>query len=419
MHSSEAAAKWVTRWRYQLAKTATRRGIWRLKGGGYLVRARVTDSRTGREYQISKTLRGPNVTLIEALRVQMDLRSRGRERSAGRTPSRTLWSEYAASLFEAKVAEGKLASAASRERWANALSRLVPAFGELYVHDLRHADLVAWRSQVARWIRDGMPSSRKRDLGTNKTVRLSPVTANGWLSILKTICAAMKKHFDLDRDPAEALEYFPRLRTYTREQPNALTAAQVPIFLAKLAELHPNHYAMVFLGMVTGARPSTLRPLRRSGPECDVLWEEGIILLRRSNSRRAEIMDRTKTALDQEIPLPMAAQQALKNHVASLPEGPMRDSMYLFPSLTGGMRTRSVLDKPFAEVLESLNWKMRFTPRGMRRTFQDLARQAEVHDVVTRAISGHQTERMQRHYSTAHREEMRVAVGKVVSLATG
>jgi hypothetical protein len=419
MHSSEATTKWVTRWRYQVAKTATRRGIWKLKGGGYLVRARVTDSRTGREYQISKTLRGPHVTLLEALRVQMELRHRGRERSAERTQSRMLWSEYAASLFEGKVAEGQLKSAASRERWANALSRLVPAFGQLHVDDLRHADLVAWRDQVARWIRDGMPSRRKRDVDTNKTVKLSPVTANGWLSILKTICKAMKKRFDLDRDPAAPLEYFPRPRTYTREQPNALSAKQVPVFLAKLKELHPNHYAMVLLGMVTGARPSTLRPLRRSGPECDVLWDEGALLLRRSNSRRAEIMDRTKTALDQEIPLPVGVQQVLKDHVASLPAGLMRESEYLFPSLTGGMRTRSVLDKPFSEVLDALHWTMRFTPRGMRRTFQDLARQAEVHDVVTRAISGHQTEQMQRHYSTAQREEMRLAVGKVVLLATG
>jgi hypothetical protein len=46
------------------------------------------------------------------------------------------------------------------------------------------------------------------------------------------------------------------------------------------------------------------------------------------------------------------------------------------------------------------------------------ARYAANHDFVTRAISGHQTERMQRHYSTAQREEMRDAVGRVKSLAT-
>jgi hypothetical protein len=36
----------------------------------------------------------------------------------------------------------------------------------------------------------------------------------------------------------------------------------------------------------------------------------------------------------------------------------------------------------------------------MRRTFQDLARTAEIHEVVERSISGHATEAMQRRYST-------------------
>ena len=53
----------------------------------------------------------------------------------------------------------------------------------------------------------------------------------------------------------------------------------------------------------------------------------------------------------------------------------------------------------------------------MRRTFQDLARAAEVKDVVTRAISGHATEAMQRHYSTVNADEMRTSIAKVVSIA--
>ena len=55
----------------------------------------------------------------------------------------------------------------------------------------------------------------------------------------------------------------------------------------------------------------------------------------------------------------------------------------------------------------------------MRRTFQDLARAAQVHDVVTRAISGHSTETMQRHYSTVNGDEMRAGLAKVIDIATG
>jgi hypothetical protein len=419
MHSFEARSHhWVVRWRYEMAAKPARPGIWRLKEGGFFVRARVTDPRTGRELQRTTVVRGKGVSIREALRAQDQLRADAHDRLAGKKRSMPFWSEFAASLFEAKVAESKLRSAASRQRWADTLAVLVPAFGMLYVNELRYADLVDWRDQVARWIRDGMPSRRKRDAGKNRIVPLSPVTANGWISILKGICAAMTKHFELDRDPAAALEYFIAPRTYTREQPNALTAEQARVFLAKMKLLHPQHYAMVFLGFVTGSRPSTLRPLRRSGATPDVLWDERVILLRRSNSLGDEIMDKTKTALDQEIPLPPAAVRVLREHVAALPEGPMKKSEYLFPSLLGGLRARSVLDKPFRDVLKALKWTVQLTPKGMRRTFNDLARRAEVHDVVTRAISGHQTSRMQRHYSTAQREEMREAVGKVISLAT-
>jgi len=39
-------------------------------------------------------------------------------------------------------------------------------------------------------------------------------------------------------------------------------------------------------------------------------------------------------------------------------------------------------------------------------------------DIVTRAISGHATEAMQRHYSTVSESEMRSGLAKVISLAT-
>jgi hypothetical protein len=417
MPSSEAKNRWVRRWRYEMAPTS-RPGIWKLKDGGYFVRVRVTDPRTGRRVQCARAVRGVTVTIWDAMRARDQLRREGHERVEGKIRSLPLWSDYAVSLLEAKVAEGKLSSSKSRERWGNVLTRLIPVFGRLRVDELRTADVVAWRDQVARWIRDGMPSSRKRDEGKHKIVKLSPVTANGWLSILKVICTAMTKHYELARDPAKPVEYFPAPRTYTREQPNALTAAQIPIFVAKMKELHPAHYAMVLLGFGIGARPSTLRPLRRTGPESDVLWDEALVLLRRSNPAGDEIVDQTKTKLDQDIPLPPSLMRVLRVHVAALPPGPMRASIYLFPSTTGGLRSRSVLDKPFRDVLEALGWTIKLTPKGMRRTFNDLARYAHVHDIILRAISGHQTERMQRHYSTAQHEEMRAAVGKVISIAT-
>jgi hypothetical protein len=59
---------------------------------------------------------------------------------------------------------------------------------------------------------------------------------------------------------------------------------------------------------------------------------------------------------------------------------------------------------------------MRFTPRGLRRTFNDLARAAEVESLVTRSISGHLTDRMRQHYSTVTPGEQRESIGRVLRL---
>lgn len=412
MSSSEEARKWVIRWKYEMTAKALRPGIWGLKEGGYFLRTRVIDPRSGKIVEYQRALR--DVTLNQAEREKQRLRCDALERATGRKQAPTLWSSYAASLFQAKINEGKIKSAKTREKWANALARLIPALGHFYVDELRHADLVTWRNEVASWLREGMPSLRQRDQGKNKRVKLSPVTANVWISVLKVICGAMAKHFELERDPAGPLEYFALPRTYTREQPNSLTPERSAAFLAKMKERHPQHYAMTLLGFAVGAHPSALRPLRRSGPNADIRWDEGVVLLRRSHTLGHEIMDQTKTARDREIPLPPVVLDVLREHVASL-EGPMANSVYLFPSITGGLRSRSALDKPFRDVTRALKWDLRITPRAMRRTFNDLARKAKVHDLVTRAISGHLTERMQRHYSTAQREEMLTAVGRVVS----
>jgi hypothetical protein len=52
----------------------------------------------------------------------------------------------------------------------------------------------------------------------------------------------------------------------------------------------------------------------------------------------------------------------------------------------------------------------------MRRTFNDLMRLAKVEAIVTRSISGHQTDRMREHYSTGTPEEQRRSIGNVVQL---
>jgi hypothetical protein len=93
-----------------------------------------------------------------------------------------------------------------------------------------------------------------------------------------------------------------------------------------------------------------------------------------------------------------------------------QDSDLLFPAVNGKYRSPSVLNKPFAEVVRELRLGKQLTQRALRRTFNDLARAAQVSDLVTRSISGHLTERMQQHYSTVNAAEQRDALAKVIRL---
>jgi integrase len=195
--------------------------------------------------------------------------------------------------------------------------------------------------------------------------------------------------------------------------------------LAEMRRTFPQFYAMTLLGFATGKRPSTLRPLRRTGPESDVDWDAGFVRFRRSHTRRNETMLGTKTGTTERVYLPGEVMQALRDHVAALgtikgPRGDkMRASDLLFPSVRGSFRTSSCLDRPFATVGTAIGLPFGLTPRAMRRTFNDLARASQVADVVTRSITGHKTETMQSLYSTAQPNEQREAIAKVIGLVSG
>jgi hypothetical protein len=141
MSSSEGARKWVTRWKYEMTAKALRPGIWGLKDGGFFLRTRVLDPRSGKFVEYQRVFR--DVTLNQVEQQRFRLRSDAQDLASGRKQAPMLWSSYAASLFEAKVNEGRIKSAKGREKWATTLARLIPALGHLYVDEIRHAHLVA------------------------------------------------------------------------------------------------------------------------------------------------------------------------------------------------------------------------------------------------------------------------------------
>lgn len=131
------------------------------------------------------------------------------------------------------------------------------------------------------------------------------------------------------------------------------------------------------------------------------------------------VLNTTKQKTRYTIELPPAPIEVLRWHIRTQLETPeQQDSPLLFPSVTGGFRAPTVLNKPFAAVSDAIELGYHFTQRGMRRTFNDLMRAAEVEAIVTRSISGHLTERMQDHYSTVSGSEQRTSIAKVIALMT-
>lgn len=310
--------------------------------------------------------------------------------------------DYAVTVFARRVADGTIKSAKGREKWHSTLkAHLLPAFGEFFVDKITTADIEAWKARVS----------------PTKTA-YAPATLNSVMAVLRVILGCAAEEFQI-RDPISKVKPFDTRghRTYTEEAPNSLAPKDVPRFLAKLRELYPQHYAFAVLGFMTGLRPSSLRPVRRSGPSADIKWGDRLLLIRRSHTRKQEVMDATKTGRDQRLLLPRELVEILEWHVANLPAGPMRNSELLFPSEIGGYRSGSCLDRPFDKVAKELHLGYPISPRAMRRTFQDLAREAKVASVVTRAISGHATAAMQAHYSTPRDHEVVNGLAKVIDIA--
>ena len=128
-------------------------------------------------------------------------------------------------------------------------------------------------------------------------------------------------------------------------------------------------------------------------------------------------MDTTKTKLRQRISVPPEVLEVLRWHERTqLVTRKQLESDLLFPAPDGGFLAEHCLRTPFGKVGSLVGLEMTFTPRGLRRTFNDLARVAKVEALITKSISGHLTDRMREHYSTVHPVEQRESIGAVLRL---
>jgi integrase len=90
---------------------------------------------------------------------------------------------------------------------------------------------------------------------------------------------------------------------------------------------------------------------------------------------------------------------------------------WVFPSRTGGLCYPSLLVKPFAKVAEEIHLGRTITSHDCRRTFNTLARQAQVPDRVIQVLVGHHSDEMTERYDRVEVRERRQAIGQVIRFA--
>lgn len=375
-------------------------GIWKTTTG-YRVRVRAIDPRTGTKRE--KNERFENITIEEALLQQQRLRAEIRG-LVNVERNRVKYGDYAESLLKRKIATGELSTEKSQRTWSDAQDlHLLPHFEDWFVDAIKRRDVEEWKVAQGERVQRGL---------------FSPVTVNGWLRILLSTLRSAVVELELEHDPTLGVKPLDTStwNTYTEEEPNSLTVAEVPGFMEQAFRLSPQHYAQLLLGLSTGRRPCELRPLRRCGPQADIRWDESLLFVRRSQVI-GEPVERTKTNVRLRIMLPPQLVEVLRWHVEEhLLAKKMRESELLFPATTGGYQSPNVLTKPIAAIAKAAGIKKHLSPYFMRRTFQDLCRAAQVHDFVARSISGHATVEMQQLYSSVSSLEVRDGLAKVVSL---
>lgn len=410
----ETKMKYQKLWGYMLTKTQYP-GTYRKKGGGHVVRGRAKDL-AGHQQLIFKPLE--DLTDLEA---HQWLQTKKQEvRTGSLKPVAKLFSEFAEELLDRKLARKDIQSAANEDKWRNTLTHwiagteigdhYIQGFGDYPVTELRVVHIERWKDAIAPFMKESPNDEAKG---------YAPNTLNSWLRVLRVISRAIAREYET-RNFMEGVTNFDTSawQTYTEAEPNALKPDDVPKFLDAMMERWPQHYAITLLGLTTGIRPSTLRPLRRQGAEPDVIWSESRIKLTRSETR-GKVMRKTKTGIKYSIHLPHEVMEVLTWHTTTQLNDDQKACELLFPNDFGGFRAGSVLTKPFRDVAQHIGLKHDFTARGMRRTFQDLARKAQVEALVQRSICGHSTEKMQEYYSTVGPDEQRDSLRRVFRVIQG
>lgn len=374
-------------------------GVKQVEPGVFNLRIEVKNRHTG---QTINTMRRFHGTIRQAAAERQRLmREFANGEKEVRNDNRMTLGDYARCWLTRRRDEG--AKRSYLDNRVDVLTRhLLPVFGGLYADAIEKADVLAWRAKA------------KGRIGARTKRQVSPATVNGWVRVLQAVVAAYYDEHGLGPSPLlgiTALREPPR----GKDDPNSLPADLLPKVLAEFKESYPQHYAMLFVGMTTGMRWSELSALEWD----DIDEQADVIHLARAQVRGH--VGTTKTDKEIDFPLLPEMVDVLREHRRRMvkEQAPGLARGLVFPSETGGYSYPSRFTKPLERVRRELGIPYRLTSKVMRRTFNNLLRQAAVDRQVLRSLTGHSSETMTARYSTVEDRERKAAVAVVLDVIAG
>jgi integrase len=332
-------------------------GIRQIGKNLYAIRVKRINRRTGRQENRKATVSG---TKADARRKRDEIRSELASTVGAR--QRIRLSAFAAWWLEQRAPRLK---GPTLRRYGFSLEHIVPALGDFYVDALTPSDISAY---IAKRVREAEGNTVLNELRCLRTMAKDSIH-EGYAE--RDWCARVAS---------------PKVRRYTKKRPNLLTAEQ---FHAVIEHIHKRWRGLVMFMVTTGLRWGETSALHWQ----DIDWKAGEASITRSNDR-GTLTESTKTGTDRSVPV-----------LAEVAElwGARRATGLVFPNRKGRPHRGYPLIKVLAAACK-LAGVERVTVHGLRRTFNNLARQLTSREVL-KSITGHVTDTMVEHYSFVGADE--------------
>jgi len=364
--------------------------------GAYRLRVQVKCRKTGKALDRSRWAEADTAARAAAERAQFleELQEGGHR--AGLGPTRMTLTDYSKRWLKQKKNEG-LRPGSLRQN-VNVLRKFIlPYLGEVYVDALTPMDIRQWQIKVE--------TLKKPDGG-----KYSQWSVAGWVAVLRNIMRDAVVELGLQLNPAIGLKPVSKPRSPRANR--RLTLKQLRMFLKLVERWYPEHYPITLVLAMYGLRWGEAAALHVEH------IDEETMELRVVQSHTKGQVTRTKTESHKYLPLDSGVLKVLREHVDWLTatEHPDVEKGLLFPGRFGGYRLPGSCGRAWKKVSKVMGLEWSITGHDLRRTFQNMLRQAGVGLTVQQALMGHSSMGMTEHYSQVGRDEKRQAMDNVVSL---